>query len=147
MLPIYLVWNLFVILIEVISISISNYKLSEKLTNRLYRLGILISLVVSMLYTETADQFQLLATLISFCLIFQFLIPNDFQNLLVDIKRNAHQKRAKHKNKKENQQQIKHLVTSLGWLFYFARSPLLPSQYSFLYIFFKKISANFSIRN
>ena len=103
MLPIYLVWNLFVILIEVISISISNYKLSEKLTNRLYRLGILISLVVSMLYTETADQFQLLATLISFCLIFQFLIPNDFQNLHVDIKRNAHQKRAKHKNKKENQ--------------------------------------------
>ena len=101
--PIYITWNLFVILIESISIYISNYELSEKLTNRLNKLGILIALVVAMLYTETPDQFQLLATLISFCLIFQFLIPDDLQNLLVDIKRNAHQKRAKRKNKKENQ--------------------------------------------
>ena len=102
MFPIYLVWNVFVLSIEIMSIFFSNYALSQKLTSRLYKFGILVTLVVAMLYTETPDQFQLLATLISFCLIFQFLVPSDLPNLLVDIKRDAQKKWTKHKRNKEN---------------------------------------------
>lgn len=102
MFPIYLVWNLLVLSIEIMSIFFSNYELSEKITSRLYKFGILVALVVAMLYTETPDQFQLLATLISFCLIFNFLVPNDLPKLFIEVKRNAQKKRAKCKRNKEN---------------------------------------------
>lgn len=93
----FFVWNTLVIGIEILANLISNYDLSQKLSNRLYKLGILISLIIAMLYTETSDQFQLLATLISFVLIFNFLVPNDLNNLFAEIFRNANHKRHNHK--------------------------------------------------
>lgn len=99
--PTYLVWNLFVSAIEIITLLISDYELAEKVTSRLYKLGILVSLVVAMLYTETPDNFQLLATLISFCLIFQYFIPKDFPHLTVEIHRSFVKKRRQYKNHKK----------------------------------------------
>lgn len=96
-------WNLLVIAIKIIVVVLSNYDLSEKLTSGMYKLGILISLTVAMLYTETPDEFQLLASLISFCLIFHFLVPNDFHNLFIEIFRNAKHKWGKNKNHKQKQ--------------------------------------------
>ena len=96
-------WNLLVIAIKIIVVLLSNFDLSEKLTSGMYKLGILISLTVAMLYTETPDEFQLLASLISFCLIFHFLVPNDFHNLFIEIFRNTKHKWGKNKNHKQKQ--------------------------------------------
>ena len=96
---VFAVWNMLVIAIEIMITFLSNYDLADKLTNKLYKFGILISLLLSMLYTETPDQFQLLATLISFALIFQFLLPNGLRNLIANIRKQASNKW--HKNKYE----------------------------------------------
>lgn len=99
---IYLIWNVWVLAFEIVITFLSNNDLAQKFTRQLHKFGVLVSLIVAMLYIQTPDQFELLATLISFALIFQFLMPNGLYNLIMEMRSNAFHKwtNKKHKNKK-----------------------------------------------
>lgn len=96
---IYLVWNALVTATEFVIGYLSNVDLAQKVAKQLNKFGVLISLMIAMLYSETPDQFELLATLISFALIFQSLFPKGLNDLVSQIRTKAIQKWKNHENK------------------------------------------------
>lgn len=94
-----MIWNALVTATEFVIGYLSNVDLAQKVAKQLNKFGVLISLMIAMLYSETPDQFELLATLISFALIFQSLFPKGLNDLVSQIRTKAIQKWKNHENK------------------------------------------------
>jgi hypothetical protein len=67
-------------------VSLINRKLAAKFEQQALKLSIIISVLIGMLTIETPEQFELVATLVSFALIFNFFFPKDFPKTLSQIK-------------------------------------------------------------
>ncbi len=83
-------------------VSLTDVVLSKKLNSQLAKLGLLLSIVIGLLVTESSDHFQLIATLISFVLIFQFFIPKGLPKTLQQIELKLIRKRNNNASKKDN---------------------------------------------
>lgn len=83
-------------------VSLVDRKLAIKFERQALKIGIIISVLVGMLTIETPDQFELVATLVSFVLIFNFFFPKEIPKTIAQIKTELIHKwhNNKHKNNK-----------------------------------------------
>ena len=77
--------------------------LADKFERQLIKIGIILSLLIGMLTIETPEQFELVATLVSFVLIFNFFFPKDLPNTLTQIKAKLVHKWNPNKDEKHKQ--------------------------------------------
>lgn len=68
---------------------------------QLVQLNLIATIICGLLITENKDDFQLIATIISFALIFQYFFPKNLKNTIINIQNKSINKR-KHINKKKN---------------------------------------------
>lgn len=67
-------------------VNLLDRKLATKFEQQALKLSIIISLLIGMLTIETPEQFELIATLVSFVLIFNFFFPKEFPKTISQIK-------------------------------------------------------------
>lgn len=73
----------------------------KKLNREIIPFELVVSLILSMLLTETTEQFQFVATIVSFALLFQALFPKHFVEDIVKFNTDIHKKWSQYKNKKQ----------------------------------------------
>lgn len=76
---------------------------SDKFINQFAKFSLIIAIITGLLLTESSNTFQLVATVISFALIFQYFFPKEMNNTLIDVYRkfiNIRKRKGKEKNKK-----------------------------------------------
>lgn len=84
-------------------VNLIDRELAIKFEQQALKIGVIISVLVGMLTIETPDQFELMATLVSFVLIFNFFFPKEFSKTIAQIKAELIHKWSNNKNKKNNQ--------------------------------------------
>ena len=76
------------------------FQIDEKYLDDFSLIAIIISTILGLLITQTKEQFEFTATLISFVLIFWALFPKEVLSILSDAVQKLVQKRHSNENKK-----------------------------------------------
>ena len=75
---------------------------SDKFINQFVKFSLIIAIITGLLLTESSNTFQLVATVISFALIFQYFFPKEMKDTFVGLYRKLINKRNRvDKNKKK----------------------------------------------
>ena len=61
-------------------VSLLDRNLAMKFEQQALKLSVVLSVLIGMITIETPEQFELVATLVSFVLIFNFFFPKEFPN-------------------------------------------------------------------
>ncbi|MEY8441851.1 hypothetical protein AALA17_04225 [Lactobacillaceae bacterium 24-114] len=81
-------------------ISLIDHELATKFEEQALKLSIILSILIGMLTIETPEQFEMVATLVSFILIFNFFFPKEFPQTIAQIKTELIHKWNSNKKKK-----------------------------------------------
>lgn len=99
-LTVFPIMNLITVLFLLLILKIG-VKNAEIFMPQLVQLNLIASIICGLLITENKDDFQLIATIISFALIFQYFFPKNLKDIIINIQNKSINKR-KHINKKKN---------------------------------------------
>lgn len=102
-LAIFSLLNLIAVLISLLILTI-DMKDADLLIKELTKINLIVSIVIGLLLTERSDDFQLIATTISFILVFQYFFPKEIKDVFIDTQRkfiDEWKKQSKSKKKKQ----------------------------------------------